>query len=123
MKRLSWQRTLIGLLIIANALPYSLDVTNRMFGFGLVCAIIGLAVLAAPIPERKAFTFLDAIRVICIALCFAAFIVFYHRAPTAITIALAACGTIPLFVPWHFRSAKDVTREIDNMREKGWYER
>ena len=123
MRRISWQRVLISLLLIANAFPFTLDPSNRSFSLGLVFVILGLAVLAAPLPDGRSFTFLDGLRVAGIALCLAFFAFTYGRAPTGVSIALAVCGTVPLFIPWRFREAKHPAREEAPPREKGWYER
>lgn len=126
--RFSWRRALIGLLVMANALPYTLDPSNRKFAYGIVAVIIGLVILAAPLPSRR-FTFFDAVRVICSAVCFGLFVILYEKTPTAGSIALAIGGTLPLFIPWSVsgsadtkeKSGTEIRREA--MEKKGWYER
>lgn len=100
MKRFdTWPRILIGILLILNALPWTLGAASRP-AYGLIFLISGLVVLVCPfkIPERS-FSFIDAIRTIISALLFVGLFFVNDANSMFLPLLLFSIGLLILFVP------------------------
>lgn len=110
-----WQRVLIGLLLLLNAWPFTLDRSTRGFAAGLVFALVGLAILFSALPPMRAFNWLDAIRTAAVAF-YTAGVLFLYKQPVKLPWILAFAATLCLlFLPWRLRSPR--RRAGDHARE------
>lgn len=104
--RFSWPRVLIGLLLLLNALPFTLRETGLRFAFGLILALLGLTVAFARIPDRTELTVLDRLRATSAACCCAAYIYFFDKLPPIEVIVFYLCLFAVMFIPWRFPTAR-----------------
>ena len=108
MKRRSfpWQRVLIGLLLILNAFPFSLDNTNQHFIIGLLFAVAGLIVTFFPSVPDDGFSFWDLLSVTVAAVFAAIVIMFFNKIPP-LAVVLFTAGAIVFFcIPRHLQIRK-----------------
>lgn len=103
MKPYGWTRYLIGILLIVNALPFTLDTANKRFAAGLLFLIFGLAVLFTNLPPLRDFSLFDFIRTISAAV-LGGVILFWGTAPKTAVIVLSGCLVAVLFLPWRYPS-------------------
>ena len=111
----SWRRVLIGLLLILNALPFTLDLTTRGFASGFAFALFGLAVLFSNIPPLRDFHWLDALRTAAAAVCTAGIVTLRGRAVAIWLAGLYLALLLLLFLPWRLRTPR--RRAADHAQE------
>ncbi len=119
-----WQRVLIGLLLILNAIPFSLDITNRHFIVGLLFAVSGLVITFFPSVPDDGFSFWDLISVILAAAFAALVLLFFNKIPPFAVVLFSAGAIIFFFIPRRLRvwrtvvaiSAHDVLCDLENAK-------
>lgn len=94
------RRSLIGALLLLNALPFTLNRSNRLFFGGLIFLCLGLLVLSGPLPADRRFTILDGVRWAAAAAMLCMYLMFYGREPSMLLSGLFALCALILVIPW-----------------------
>ena len=134
-KKTSWGRTLIGLLLLLNALPFSGGREIRL-GAGVFFVIAGWGLLSWPVitnsfygpvdSEDRKFGFMDVVK-IAISACMLFWGLFSHGTVDGnLSVILFAIGIVILFIPldqlraaWRQDSSSQELKNLDELKASG----